>query len=85
MPNPSIKNEQMYEKLREEGNSKEKAARISNAAAAEGKSTVGRRGGSRPSYDDWSKEDLYERAKELGIEGRSDMSKDDLIEALRNH
>jgi Rho termination factor, N-terminal domain len=85
MPNPSIKNEQMYEKLREEGNSKEKPARISNAAATEGKYTVGRRGGSRPPYDDWSKEDLYERAKELGIEGRSDMSKDDLIEALRNH
>ena len=85
MSNPSIKNEHMYETLREEGNSKEKAARISNAAAAQGKSTVGRRGGSRPSYDDWSKEDLYQRAKELGIEGRSDMSKDDLIAALRNH
>jgi hypothetical protein len=85
MPNPSIKNEHMYEKLREQGDSKEKAARISNAAAAEGKSTVGRRGGFQPSYDEWSKEDLYERAKELGIEGRSDMSKDRLIEALRNH
>jgi hypothetical protein len=85
MPNPSIKNEHMYEKLREEGNSKEKAARISNAMAAEGKSTVGRRGGSHPSYEDWSKKHLYERAKELGIEGRSGMSKDDLIEALRHH
>jgi Rho termination factor, N-terminal domain len=85
MPNPSIKNEHMYEKLREEGNSKEKAARISNAAASEGKSAVGRRGGSHPSYEEWSKEDLYDRAKQLGIEGRSDMSKADLIDALRNH
>jgi Rho termination factor, N-terminal domain len=85
MPNPSIKNEHMYEALREEGNSKEKAARISSAAAGEGKAAVGRRGGSHPSYDDWSKEDLSQRASELGIEGRSDMSKDDLIEALRNH
>jgi hypothetical protein len=36
MPNSSIKNEKMYEDLRKEGNSKEKAARISNAAAARG-------------------------------------------------
>ena len=85
MPNPSIKNEHMYEKLREEGNSKEKAARISNAAASEGRSAVGRRGGSHPSYEEWSKEDLYDRAKQLGIEGRSNMSKTDLIDALRNH
>jgi hypothetical protein len=42
-------------------------------------------GAPSPSYDEWSKEDLYERAKELGIEGRSGMSKDDLIAALRNH
>jgi hypothetical protein len=36
VPNSSIKNEKMYEDLRKEGNSKEKAARISNAAAARG-------------------------------------------------
>ena len=29
-----------------------------------------------------SKEELYERAKDLGIEGRSDMSKDELAEAI---
>lgn len=34
MPNSSIKDEKLYEELRDEGNSKEKAARISNAAAA---------------------------------------------------
>jgi len=43
--NASLKNPDMYEDLRDEGASKEKAVRISNAAAAEGKSTVGRRGG----------------------------------------
>ncbi|HSK26696.1 MAG TPA: Rho termination factor N-terminal domain-containing protein [Jiangellales bacterium] len=85
MPNPSIKNERMYERLREQGNSKEKAARISNAAAAQGASKVGRRGGSRPPYEEWSKQDLYDRAKDLGIEGRSGMSKGQLVEALRNH
>ncbi|PXW99154.1 hypothetical protein C8E89_14116 [Mycolicibacterium moriokaense] len=44
MPNSSIKNAKMYEDLRKQGDSKEKAARISNAAAAQGKSTVGRKG-----------------------------------------
>ena len=52
MPNPSIKDEKLYEELRDEGNSKEKAARISNAAAARGRSSVGRAGGESGSYDD---------------------------------
>jgi len=33
---------------------------------------------------DLSKEELYERAADQGIEGRSKMSKDDLLEALRD-
>ena len=40
MPNPSIKNEKMYRDLRKQGNSEEKSARISNAAAARGMSAV---------------------------------------------
>lgn len=85
MPNSSIKNEKMYEDLRSEGNSKEKAARISNAAAARGKSSVGRKGGQSGSYDDWSVGDLKQRAKELGISGYSHLTKDKLISTLRNH
>lgn len=85
MPNSSIKNEKMYEDLRSEGNSKEKAARISNAAAARGKSSVGRKGGQSGSYDDWSVGDLKQRAKELGISGYSHLTKDELISTLRNH
>ncbi|MGN5235707.1 DUF7218 family protein [Rhodococcus sp. SJ-3] len=85
MPNPSIKNEKMYEDLRDDGASKEKAARISNAVANRGKSDVGRKGGKAGSYDDWTVADLKKRAKELGLTGYSDMKKSELIDALRNH
>ena len=84
-PGPSIKDKELYEELRDDGASKEKAARISNAAAKEGRSSVGRKGGEHGDYDDWTVDDLRDRAKELDIEGRSDMSKDELVKALRNH
>jgi hypothetical protein len=80
---PSVKDDELYEKLREEGESKEKAARIANAKAAG--EDVSRKGGESGSYEDWTKEELVERAREIGIEGRSEMSKDELIEALREH
>ena len=76
-----IKDDEQYEKLREQGESKEKAARIANTD----RSKAGKRGGSSNQYEDWSKDDLYDRAQEVGIEGRSDMSKKELINALRNH
>lgn len=85
MPNSSIKNEKMYEDLRREGNSKEKAARISNAASARGTSSVGRKGGRSGSYDDWSVDELKQRAKELGLSGYSRLTKHKLIAELRNH
>ncbi len=85
MPNASIKNEKMYEDLREEGASKEKAARISNAAAARGKSAVGRKGGKSGSYEEWTVSDLKRRAKELGMTGYSNLTKDKLVSKLRNH
>ena len=85
MPNPSIKNEKMYQDLREQGDSKEKAARISNAAAARGKSAIARKGGKSGSYTDWTVPELKRRAKELGMSGYSSLTKDKLINKLRNH
>ena len=84
-PGPSVKDKELYEKLRDEGNSKEKSARIANAAAASSREDVGRRGGQSPSYEEWSKDELLERARELELPGRSSMNKGELIDALRNH
>lgn len=84
-PGPSVKDPELYEALREDGNSKEKSARIANAAAARGRTAVGRRGGESGSYEDWTVADLRRRAGELEIPGRSSMRKADLVEALREH
>jgi len=85
MPSPQIKDEKTYQELRKKGASKEKSARIANAAAATSRSAVARKGGKSGSYDDWTKQDLVKRAAEIGIKGRSKMSKAELVEALRNH
>ena len=84
-PGPSVKDKELYEELRDEGNSKEKSARIANEAAASSRSQVGRKGGKSGSYDDWKVDELRRRAGEIGIEGRSKMTKDELVKALRNH
>lgn len=84
-PGSSIKDPDQYESLRDEGMSKEKAARISNASADESRSEVGKRGGEAENYEDRTKDELLDRAREIGIDGRSKMSKSELIDALRNH
>lgn len=82
---PSLKDPELYEKLRSEGDSKEKAARISNAAARDGRDEIARRGGEAGDYDDWKVADLRKRAKELGVTGYSGKRKAELISMLRNH
>jgi len=82
---PSIKDPEQYEALREDGASKEKAARISNASASQGRDNVAARGGRGGDYDDRTKEQLLDKARQVGIAGRSKMTKGQLIDALRNH
>lgn len=82
---PSIKDDEQYEALRKEGMSKEKAARIANESASSSRSEVGHRGATAEDYEDRTFEELQSRAKEIGMSGYSDMSKSELIDALRNH
>jgi Rho termination factor, N-terminal domain len=82
---PSIKDAEQYEALRDQGMSKEKAARISNESAGSSRSEVGRRGGKAEDLEDRTVEELRDRARELGIENRSEMDKADLVDAIRNH
>jgi hypothetical protein len=77
----NVKDSDRYEAMREEGMSKEKAARIANTPERK----AGRRGGKAGDYEEWTKEELYDKAKDVGIEGRSHMSKNDLIHSLRSH
>ncbi len=84
-PGPSVKDPEMYEALRDDGASKEKAARISNAAANTSRKAVGAKGGRSGDYEDWTKDDLLKKARQVGVRGRSSMSKSQLIDALRNH
>ncbi|QBE48223.1 Rho termination factor N-terminal domain-containing protein [Leucobacter triazinivorans] len=82
---PQLKDPELYDRLRDDGASEEKAARISNAAAKEGRSEVGRRGGDAEDYEDRTVPELRERAKELGLTGYSKLRKSELIDELRNH
>ena len=76
---PQIKNDEVYEALRNDGASKEKAARIANAQAN------GSLDYRSSKLEDRTKDDLYEEAQEIGIAGRSKMDKAELIEAIRKH
>ncbi|MBF4567817.1 Rho termination factor N-terminal domain-containing protein [Plantibacter sp. VKM Ac-2880] len=82
--NPSLKDPELYEKLRDDGASKSKAARISNAAAKQGRSTIGEKGGESGSYEDWTVAELRDRAKEIGLSGYSGKRKSELVSMLRN-
>ena len=75
-----IKDKKQYEALKKTGMSKKKAARIANSP----KKKTSKKGGEASKYEEWTKDKLYEKAKKVGIEGRSKMNKSQLINALRN-
>ena len=83
-PGASVKDREMYDTLRSEGNSKKKSARIANASAGSSRKAVGQQGGSAPAYDEWTKAALYARAKDVDLPGRSTMNKQELVDALRD-
>lgn len=84
-PGPSVKDDELYEKLRDQGTSKEKAARIANSANNSSRARVSAKGGQSGSYDDCTAHELRDRARELGLDGRSAMNRDELVQALRDH
>ncbi|GGF06087.1 hypothetical protein GCM10011518_14190 [Flavobacterium limi] len=78
-PGPQVKDKDQYEALRDKGYSKQKSARIANSQGAE------KRGGKAGDYEDRTKKDLYKEAVKVDIKGRSNMTKEQLVHALRNN
>lgn len=74
---PTVKDDKLYEDLRRDGASKQKAARIANAKAA------GTLDHESTRLEDRTKAELYDEARTIGIEGRSSMSKAELTKAIR--
>lgn len=81
----SVKDDKQYEALRDQGASKEKAARIANANAGSGGNPASKKGGKSSKYENKTKDELQQKARQVGIEGRSKMDKGELIDALRDH
>jgi plasmid stabilization system protein ParE len=91
----SDKDERKYEHIKDssrergvgESRAKEIAARTVNKDRREEGRTPNSRtqgtGSPQRGYDERTREELYNLAKERNIEGRSRMNKDDLIRALR--
>lgn len=95
MPGWTSKEERQYEHIKESnqdrgmptGRAKEVAARTVNKTRRQKGETPNRTtqgtGNPTTSLEDRSKEELYNRARELNIEGRSKMKKAELIDAIR--
>ena len=96
MPEWTKKDERQYEHIKEgelergrtEDRAEEIAARTVNKQRRKEGRTPSKRsqgtGNPRSRLEDRTKDELYNRAKELSIEGRSSMSKSELIEAIRS-
>ena len=84
MPKSQVKSTKIA-KLPKQRGSREKPVRIVRSAASSSQIKAVRRSGTSSSLDEWSKEDLIKRARQLGISGRSSMNKSQLVSALRKH
>ena len=76
MQKDSAQHESRFQALLDRGLSREKAASILAAETAIGEPET---------YDDWTDEELFARAESLGVEGHIDMTRAELIAALRDH
>jgi hypothetical protein len=96
MPSWRDKDERQYERIKEnqvergtaESRAKEIAARTVNKQRREEGRTPQRRtsgtGNPNRALEDRTRDELYNRARELNIEGRSKMKKQDLARAIRS-
>ena len=92
----SDKDERMYEHVKEseldQGKSKDRAKEIAARTVNKQRREEGRTpnettqgtGNPNTGLESRTRDELYNRAKELDIEGRSDMTKDELVEAIRD-
>lgn len=95
MPTWSEKDERQYDHIKQsaiergrgEAQAEEIAARTVNKQRREEGRTPSQRtsgtGNPRTPLDERTRDELYNRARELDIDGRSDMSKDELVDAIR--
>lgn len=96
MPKWTSKDERQYEHVkessRERGASEDRASEIAARTVNKQRRSEGRTPRKRSSgtgnpnrlLDDRSRDELYNRAKQLSIEGRSKMSKQELVDAIRS-
>ena len=92
----SNKDERMYEHVKEseldQGRSMDRAKEIAARTVNKQRREEGRTpndttqgtGNPNTGLEARSKDELYNRAQELDVEGRSDMTKDELIDAIRD-
>lgn len=79
MPDPKTKNEEQYQGLLKKESTQENVVRIANTPGS------GVKGDKTKSYEEWTKDELYQEARIVGVPGRSYMSKKNLIKSLRNN
>jgi hypothetical protein len=80
----SLRNRELYEELRNEGASEQKATRISNAVERNSPPAVARLVGAGD-YEGWTVAHLRGRAKQLGLTGYSGKRKAEIIRLLRTY